>query len=1421
MILDRLSAELERVASRYRRLWSWQLDATALLIGAMAGFFARYYRISWLLRSPVYSAAAVAAVATLVAYVILRSRSLRVQQQWLAHRIEARFPDLNSGLLAAVEQHPDLPDGRYGFLQVSLIRDALQHAARNNWMEVVSGRRLALAVLANFAAFALLVGAVTVGPRSYPQLTKPGKEGKRPSVATGDFAVTVEPGNVEIERGTSLLVLARVKGPMPAEATLFAHPEGSEPTRLGMNASLDDPIFGGRVNAVMQPLEYRVEVGGFVSPNYKVIVFEYPRLERADARLVYPNYTGMETRLVQDIRTVSVVEGTQVTLICKLNKPVKSARFTEAAQTKKAAAPPADKPPVPESVEEKEKASQPAETVPQDLALRPRETVAANNSKPAKQEASESQKVSPTQAAALNASPKQPLVENDGAFYEVTFTPEKTRRLKLELVDEAGRRNNDNIVIVVQVVPNQPPTLKLVAPGRDLEVSPLEELDLKATAWDDFGVKRMGVSYGLAGQEPVDVVLGQDAAGRQKHELNNQVRFEELKAEPDQLLAYHFWAEDYGADGKLRRTSSDMYFAEVRHFDEIFRQGQQPPGGQQQRQQQQQGGGQNAQQAQQLAQLQKDIINATWKLIRREAAPQPTAPFAEDVKQIADSQGTALEQADALGERVQDSESQAHLLTVLESMQAAVKQLNQARDDKSVKTLQPALVAEQSAYQALLKLRAREHEVVRQQRQQSGSPQANQGARSGQQRQQMDQLDLKDEENRYETQSVAQAQAENPEDRETRQVLNRLKELARRQHDLNERLKDLQSALQEAQTEEKKDEIRQQLKRLQEEQRDVLRDTDELQNRMDTPENQERMADERQQLQQARDQVQRASESLDQDKVTQAAASGTRAEREFDDLRNEFRRRASGRFNEEMREMREAARDLDQQEKKLSEQLTKATQPDPEKKTLRDEVPSEEIVKGLNDQKTKLSNLNERVKQTIQEAEETEPLLSERLNDAARNLMDQKVDRALEATEQSVRRGLMDDARQVEQIAGRGINQLKEGIEKAAEAVLGDETEALRRAREQLKDLSRELNQEIARKAPGEVPQTQQSRDANDSQAGRPPNGEQQEGQQPGNRPSGDPQQNARGQNGERPMSEQPGEGQARERRSGERQGDERQADQQRGGQRQRNQGERGQAQPGEQQPGERQPGEQQSEEGQPGQPGEPQEGQQGEQQREGQQPGQRGRQQRGQQPGSQAGRQPGQQQPGEAQEGQPQEGNAEEGQPMPGEQGQPEGQAGQQQNEAGQPNQRGRNGQRGARQNQRGARNGGQNDPRGIGGSLNNAEYDEFAPISGRDYLDWSDRLRDVEEMIDDAELRAEVARIRDAARSIRAETKRHSKEPNWNLVRVSVAEPLVELSNRVADELLRRSSKQALVPLDRDPVPPKYSEKTRRYYERLGSGQ
>jgi hypothetical protein len=98
---------------------------------------------------------------------------------------------------------------------------------------------------------------------------------------------------------------------------------------------------------------------------------------------------------------------------------------------------------------------------------------------------------------------------------------------------------------------------------------------------------------------------------------------------------------------------------------------------------------------------------------------------------------------------------------------------------------------------------------------------------------------------------------------------------------------------------------------------------------------------------------------------------------------------------------------------------------------------------------------------------------------------------------------------------------------------------------------------------------------------------------------------------------------------------------------------------------------------------------------------------------------------------------------------------------------------------------------------------------------------LRDIEEMLDDPQLRGEVARIRDRARELRSEAQRHAKEPDWERVQKLVAEPLVELQVRLAEELAKRESPDALVPLDRDPVPRQYSDLVRRYYERLGSGK
>jgi hypothetical protein len=111
--------------------------------------------------------------------------------------------------------------------------------------------------------------------------------------------------------------------------------------------------------------------------------------------------------------------------------------------------------------------------------------------------------------------------------------------------------------------------------------------------------------------------------------------------------------------------------------------------------------------------------------------------------------------------------------------------------------------------------------------------------------------------------------------------------------------------------------------------------------------------------------------------------------------------------------------------------------------------------------------------------------------------------------------------------------------------------------------------------------------------------------------------------------------------------------------------------------------------------------------------------------------------------------------------------------------------------------------------------------PITGEGYGQWSDRLRTVEEIVDAPDLRNSVAAAREHARLLRQDYARSGKRPDWAELDLRIIKPLLDVRNQIADELARRGSKDSLVPIDRDPVPNRYAESVRRYYESLGKDQ
>src|SRR5690606_4590953 len=126
-----------------------------------------------------------------------------------------------------------------------------------------------------------------------------------------------------------------------------------------------------------------------------------------------------------------------------------------------------------------------------------------------------------------------------------------------------------------------------------------------------------------------------------------------------------------------------------------------------------------------------------------------------DVTVIAESQQQALEQLEEMVAELTDAESQEFAAAAGDEMNQARGALEKAGESKDRTLLREALSHEQSAYQALLKLRAREFDVSRQNQQQQQGQQSGSQAGANRSQQQLQQLELSAEENRYETQSQA------------------------------------------------------------------------------------------------------------------------------------------------------------------------------------------------------------------------------------------------------------------------------------------------------------------------------------------------------------------------------------------------------------------------------------------------------------------------------------------------------------------------------------------------------------------------------------------------------------------------------------------------------------------------------------------
>ena len=355
---------------------------------------------------------------------------------------------------------------------------------------------------------------------------------------------------------------------------------------------------------------------------------------------------------------------------------------------------------------------------------------------------------------------------------------------RLRISDAEGLRGGGETEYFIRLMDDRPPGVRIVRPGGDQPITPLQEVTIEARADDDHGIAAFDLTYSVAGRAertmPFSRVSGTNVDRVGAYVLSA----EDLQVQPGDVITYYARARDIGRGKRPTETRSDMFFLEVRPFNEEFVSAES-----------QAMSGSGNPQIEGLIAAQKNIISATWRIERRAGAGRS----ATDVKSVSQAQRELQARAEQMtrggrsapaqqlpqqvgqfGQRRVRSAGAEAVASAAQAMGLAVKQLD-------VEKTKEAIPHEMAALHGLMQAQAevRRRQVAQQARGASG----NGYGRQGQDLSALFDRELqRQQRTNYETRSSAM---DRPDAGQDNTALDRIRDLARRQEELNNRQREL------------------------------------------------------------------------------------------------------------------------------------------------------------------------------------------------------------------------------------------------------------------------------------------------------------------------------------------------------------------------------------------------------------------------------------------------------------------------------------------------------------------------------------------------------------------------------------------------------------------------------------------------------
>jgi len=590
-------------------------------------------------------------------------------------------------------------------------------------------------------------------------------------------------------------------------------------------------------------------------------------------------------------------------------------------------------------------------------------------------------------------------------------------RIQLEGPD--GRMLPASLDYAIDVLDDRPPTVRIEKPGRDTRPTAVEEVFIEVKAEDDFGVDRLELVYQVNGGEEKVIPL-HASTGRRTPEITGTrtIALDELGVQAGDAVSYHARATDNDRVKGGKRTSTDIYFLNIRPFGRDYRQQQQGGGGQ--------GGQQGGEPPNALSQQQREIVAGTFKT-ERDRAETPATEFQENVATLARAQAQLRERTEGLARRLVErgvAQQDSALAKIARILPQAAEEMKKAEAALASRDPKGALGAEQRALAHLQRAEAAYRDV-----QVSFGGEGGGGGGGGQQQAEdlADLFELERDKLRNQYESVDRAeQQQQQSDAQVDELQERLRRLAARQQQENERLRRRLDSLgsqgasrggggggSQRELAQQAEEAARQLERLAREQ------------------SQPQLGETARRLQEAADAMRRAATNGD----SRALADANAALERLRDAQRRLQEERGGRAGRDASESLNEARALAEEERRVQEEMRKLAEAgrDPS-----NELAREQRARALSERKgamaDRVRNLRERLDRQALETRREQREAARKMQEAANAVREGKLEEKIR-----VSRGMLDEpdgqaARAFESQIAAGLDSLVSTLEAAQRA---------------------------------------------------------------------------------------------------------------------------------------------------------------------------------------------------------------------------------------------------------------------------------------------------------------------------------------------------------------------------------------------------